>query len=50
MNKSLESHEIFEMVKKEYSKKYVKNSGIESLIKRLYSLEPLTEYYISLKI
>ena len=49
MNKRLGSHEIFEMVKKEYSKKYVKNSGIESLIRCIYSLEPLTEYFIDLQ-
>ena len=49
MNKRLGSHEIFEMIKKEYSKKYVKNSSIDSLIRCLYSFEPLTEYFISLQ-
>ena len=49
MNKRLGSHEIFEIIKKEYSKKYVKNSGIDSLIRCLYSLETMTEYFISLQ-
>ena len=49
MNKRLSCHEIFEMIKKEYSKKYVKNSGIDSLIRCLYSLEPLTEYFLNLQ-
>ena len=49
MDKRLDSREILEMIKKEYSKKYVKNSSIDSLIRCLYSFEPLTEYFISLQ-
>ena len=49
MKKRLDSREILEMIKKEYSKKYVKNSSIDSLIRCLYSFEPLTEYFLSLQ-
>ena len=47
--KRLNSHQIFDLIKKEYSKKYVKNSSIDSLIRCLHSFDSLTEYFLELK-
>ncbi len=49
MNKRKGSKEIFEMIKEEYSKKYVKNTSIDALIRCLFSFEALTENFLSMK-
>ena len=47
-NKRKTSLEIYEMIKNEYSRKYVKNTSIDSIIKCLYSFNNLTQYCLSL--
>lgn len=44
------SKQIFDLVKKEYSKKYIKNSSIDSLIRCLFSFDSLTQYFLELEI
>ena len=43
------SKEILEMIEKEYSKKYDKNTSIDSLIRCLYSIFPLTEKFLYMR-
>ena len=40
------SEEIFDIIKEEYSKKYVKNTSINSMVRCLYSFTPLRMYYL----
>ena len=40
------SKEFLDMIKKEYSKKYVKNTSINSIIRCLYAFSPLTMYFL----
>jgi serine/threonine protein kinase len=47
-NKRKTSQEIYNMIKNEYSKKYVKNTSIDAIIKCLYSFNNLTQYFLSL--
>ena len=48
-NKRPSSEKILNMLKKEYSKKYIKNTSIDSIIRCLYSLYPLTNYFLGLQ-
>ena len=47
-NKRKTSKEILEMVQKEFSKKYVKNSSIDSIVRCLYSCIPLTKRFLNI--
>ena len=47
-NKRKTSEEIYNMIKNEYSRKYVKNTSIDAIIKCLYSFNNLTQYCLSL--
>ncbi len=46
-NKRKTSKEILDMFKKEYSKRYVKNSSIDSIIRCLYSFNNLTNLFLN---
>ena len=48
MNKRTSSKDIFEMTKEKYTKKYAKNSSIDSLIRCLFSFEALTDYFLNI--
>ena len=41
------SEEIFNLIKNEYSKRYVKNTSIDSIIRCLYSFTPLTTNFLN---
>lgn len=43
------SEEALKMFKDEYSKKYIKNSSVDSILRCLYSFDPLTNFFLSLK-
>ena len=43
------SEEIFDIIKKEYSKRYVKNSSIDSIIRCLYAFNSLTNSFLNNK-
>ena len=45
-NKRKASKEIYDKIKDEYSKKYIKNSSIDSIVRCLYSLIPLTQEFL----
>ena len=47
-NKRKTSKEILEMIKAEYSKKYEKNSSIDSIVRCLYSFTPLTNNFLNI--
>ena len=44
-NKRKTSQEILDIIKEEYSKKYSKNSSIDSMVRCLYSITPLRDYF-----
>ena len=44
------SQEIFDMIKNEYSHKYVKNTSIDSIIRCLYSFENMTSNFVKMYI
>ena len=48
-NKRKTSKQILEMIQAEYSKKYVKNSSIDSILRCLYSLGPLTNNFLNMQ-
>jgi len=45
-NKRKTSQEIYNMIKSEYSRKYVKNTSIDAIVKCLYSLSNLTQIFL----
>ena len=47
-NKRKTSEEIYNLIKSEYSRKYVKNTSIEAVIRCLYSLNSLTNNFLNL--
>ena len=42
------SEEILNMIKNEYNKRYIKNTSIDSIIRCLYSLTPLTSSFLNM--
>ena len=46
-NKRKTSDEILNMITTQFSKKYVKNTSIESIVRCLYSFTPLTDIFIN---
>ena len=46
-NKRKNSQEIFEMIKNEYFKRYVRNTSIESIIRCLISFDNLNNYFLN---
>ena len=48
-NKRKTSKQILEMIQAEYSKKYIKNSSIDSILRCLYSLVPLTNNFLNIQ-
>ena len=43
------SEYFLELIQNEFSKKYVKNTSIDSLMRCLYSFKDITQYYLNLK-
>ena len=48
-NKRKTSAEILKMIENEFSKKYNKNTSIESIVRCLYSFIPLTEQFLNIQ-
>jgi len=46
-NKRKTSQEIYNMIKNEYSRKYVRNTSIDAIVKCLYSFNNLTQYFLN---
>ena len=44
------SEEILNMIKNEYNRRYVKNTSIDSIIRCLYTLTPLTTNFLNMNI
>lgn len=49
-NKRPDSFQIYEMIKKEYTKKYVQNSSISAIIRCMYSFKDLTNSFMDPKL
>lgn len=48
-NKRKTSQEILDIIKEEYSKKYSKNSSIDSMVRCLYTFTPLKDYFMKME-
>ena len=47
-DKRLTSQQILELIQKEFSRKYMKNTSIDAIVRCLYSFQDIRKYYLSI--